>query len=75
MPAVAEAATINTDHRKLQDEDDPCIGDPTVFWNHNGEATALKPSFFTECASSLEIDSETMKSHIESLNLIFKQYQ
>jgi hypothetical protein len=71
---LANAAAFNADVRNLQDEE-PCISlSTTVQYSHNG-LTWQDPSFFTACASSLEIDTENMQLHIESLRELFQQYQ
>lgn len=75
-PQIAGGTRRNSPRRSLEDQgDDPCAADFDDAAFFANEIELLKPSFFSECAASLKIDTDNMIQHIQNLNAIFKQYQ
>lgn len=59
--------------RKLQD--DPCQAASGEVTFQADDFNFYRPSYFTQCASSLAVNTDNMKLHIESIKGIFQQYQ
>ena len=55
-------------------DDDPCFG-RDVFYRLWGQYDVLAPTYFTQCFQAIQVNPEDMKSHVNSLNRIFEQYQ